>query len=137
MRQVGVITLFPQMFCALESFGVTAKALQDGLISLRYFNPRDYTTDKHHTVDDKPYGGGPGMILKVEPLVAAIREPRMKTLVLIPTYNEKENIPVLVADLMTIPDVHVMVLDDQSHGAPILAAERINALLRDHIAAVR
>ena len=64
-------------------------------------------------------------------------EHQSDSIVIIPTYNEKENIPVLVADLMTIPDVHVMVLDDQSHGAPILAAERINALLRDHIAAVR
>ena len=76
MREIGIITLFPQMFRALESFGVTAKALQEGLISVRYFNPRDYTTDKHHTVDDKPYGGGPGMILKVAPLVASIRAAR-------------------------------------------------------------
>lgn len=68
----GVITLFPEMFTALQS-GVTGKAIEHKLIQLSLWNPRDYTHDKHQTVDDHPYGGGPGMLMMVKPLKAAIR----------------------------------------------------------------
>jgi tRNA (guanine37-N1)-methyltransferase len=66
-----IITLFPEMFEALNS-SITGRALRDKLITLRCWNPRDYTTDTHRTVDDRPYGGGPGMVMKVEPLQKAI-----------------------------------------------------------------
>lgn len=72
MLRFGVITLFPQMFDALEAGGITARALERGLLSLRVWNPRDFTTDRHRTVDDRPYGGGPGMVMLVAPLKAAI-----------------------------------------------------------------
>lgn len=67
----GIVTLFPEMFRALE-YGVIGRALSQGLIELSIFNPRDFTTDAHHTVDDRPYGGGPGMVMKFEPLHDAI-----------------------------------------------------------------
>jgi len=68
-----VLTLFPEMFRALSDQGITRRALERGLAELHCWNPRDYTQDVHRTVDDRPYGGGPGMLMKVEPLSAAIR----------------------------------------------------------------
>ena len=71
---IEVVTLFPQMFSALSDHGVTGRAIQNGLVQLGTINPRDYTDDRHNTVDARPYGGGPGMVMMVEPLRAAIRE---------------------------------------------------------------
>lgn len=70
--QLGIVTLFPEMFTAVTESGISGRAIRSGLMNLEYFNPRDYTSDKHRTVDDKPFGGGPGMLMKTEPLVAAI-----------------------------------------------------------------
>jgi len=67
-----VITLFPPIFDALTQYGISGRAAQQKLYQLRCWNPRDYTTDVHHTVDDRPYGGGPGMVMLAEPLAAAI-----------------------------------------------------------------
>jgi tRNA (guanine37-N1)-methyltransferase len=69
---VGVISLFPEMFRAVTDFGVTSQAVKKGLLSLETWNPRDFTHDKHRTVDDRPYGGGPGMLMMVQPLRDAI-----------------------------------------------------------------
>lgn len=71
MKQWHIITLFPEMFQALE-YGIVGRALENKLLQLQFWNPRDFTTDVHHTVDDRPYGGGPGMVMKVAPLCAAI-----------------------------------------------------------------
>lgn len=70
---IGVITLFPEMLDALSCGGITARALEKGLFKLSIWNPRDFTKDKHHCVDDRPYGGGPGMVMQVQPLRATIR----------------------------------------------------------------
>ena len=70
-----IVTLFPGMFDALRE-GITGRALDRGLIELHCWNPREYTTDVHRTVDDRPYGGGPGMVMKVEPLRDAIKAAR-------------------------------------------------------------
>ncbi|MFN3239015.1 MAG: tRNA (guanosine(37)-N1)-methyltransferase TrmD [Pseudomonadales bacterium] len=70
--KLSVVTLFPEMFTAITESGITSRAVKTGLIELTLQNPRDYTRDKHRTVDDKPYGGGPGMLMKVEPLQRAI-----------------------------------------------------------------
>ncbi len=67
-----VVTLFPEMFQAVTGFGVTGRACRAGELDLRFLNPRDFATDKHRTVDDRPYGGGPGMLMKVAPLRAAL-----------------------------------------------------------------
>jgi tRNA (guanine37-N1)-methyltransferase len=72
MMRFDVITLFPEMFDAIR-LGVTGRAIDKGLAELVLWNPRDYTEDVHQTVDDRPYGGGPGMVMKVEPLLAAIQ----------------------------------------------------------------
>lgn len=63
-----VITLFPEMFSALTESGVSRRALQSELYDLKTWNPRQFTTDKHKTVDDRPYGGGPGMVMMYQPL---------------------------------------------------------------------
>lgn len=69
---IGVVTLFPEMLAAVSEVGITGRAVGQSLLSIRNYNPRDFATDKHRTVDDRPYGGGPGMVMMVEPLRAAI-----------------------------------------------------------------
>ena len=69
---VGIISLFPEMFRAVTDFGVTGQAVKKGLLNVETWNPRDFTQDKHRTVDDRPYGGGPGMLMMVAPLRDAI-----------------------------------------------------------------
>ncbi|MBU2705700.1 tRNA (guanosine(37)-N1)-methyltransferase TrmD [Zooshikella marina] len=68
----GVVSLFPEMFSAVTAHGVTGRAVKNGGIEVSFWNPRDFTHDKHQTVDDRPYGGGPGMLMKVQPLRDAI-----------------------------------------------------------------
>lgn len=70
---VGIVTLFPEMFDAVTRFGITGRAVEDGAIELAFWNPRDFAPDRHKTVDDKPYGGGPGMLMKAGPLRSAIQ----------------------------------------------------------------
>lgn len=70
---IGVITLFPEMLDALRCGGITARASENGLLNISTWNPRDFSQDKHRCVDDRPYGGGPGMVMQVQPLRAAIQ----------------------------------------------------------------
>ena len=70
--EIEVITLFPEMVTTVAEYGVVGRATQRGLLQLGCVNPRDFTQDVHRTVDDRPYGGGPGMVLKYEPLKAAV-----------------------------------------------------------------
>ncbi len=74
--RVDVVTLFPELVAAVVGSGVTGRAVDRGLLSLATWNPRDHAQDRHRTVDDRPYGGGPGMVMKVEPLRDAIRAAR-------------------------------------------------------------
>ena len=69
---IGVISLFPEMFRAITEHGVTGRAVKSGLLQIECWNPRDFTHDKHRTVDDRPYGGGPGLLMMVQPLRDAI-----------------------------------------------------------------
>ncbi|MFN4021609.1 MAG: tRNA (guanosine(37)-N1)-methyltransferase TrmD [Hydrogenophilus thermoluteolus] len=68
-----IVTLFPEMFAALTEYGVTGRAAKRGRYTLVFHNPRDHTPLPHRQVDDRPYGGGPGMVMRPEPLTAAIR----------------------------------------------------------------
>ena len=68
-----VVTLFPEMITAAASYGVTGRAIERQIVSLSVWNPRDYTHDRHRTVDDRPYGGGPGMVMKYQPLHDAVK----------------------------------------------------------------
>jgi tRNA (guanine37-N1)-methyltransferase len=73
---IGIVSLFPEMFHAVTRFGITRRAVENGLLEIEIWNPRDFAGDKHRTVDDKPYGGGPGMLMKVQPLKDAINAAR-------------------------------------------------------------
>ncbi len=70
--RIDVLTIFPQMFDVPFSFGIFKRAIDQNLVSINVHNIRDYTHDKHHTVDDYPHGGGPGMVLKPEPVFEAV-----------------------------------------------------------------
>ena len=75
--RIDVVTLFPELVEQVTGYGVVGRAAEQGLLELHCWNPRDYTRDKHRTVDDRPYGGGPGMLMKVQPLqdaITAVRE---------------------------------------------------------------
>lgn len=74
--QIALVSLFPEMFAAVSDHGVTGRAVTQGRVSFSHCNPRDFTTDKHRTVDDRPYGGGPGMLMKIDPLQQAINAAR-------------------------------------------------------------
>jgi tRNA (guanine37-N1)-methyltransferase len=74
--RIDVVTLFPQMFQVLSDYGITGRAVNRGILDMTTWNPRDYAPDRHQTVDDRPYGGGPGMVMMVQPLRDAIREAR-------------------------------------------------------------
>ena len=74
--KIGIVTLFPEMFDALLNYGVTSRALERGFFDVECFNPRKYSTDQHQTIDDRSYGGGPGMVLMIEPLRKSINEAR-------------------------------------------------------------
>ena len=72
MIRFDVVTLFPEMFSAVTHSGITSRALDAGLWALTTWNPRDFTTDNYRTVDDRPYGGGPGMVMLAEPIDRAL-----------------------------------------------------------------
>ena len=74
--QLRVVTLFPEMVQSIAGFGVVGRAIEREIASLKCVDPRDFTEDTHRTVDDRPYGGGPGMVMKYAPLRAAITEAR-------------------------------------------------------------
>ena len=74
--RINIVTLFPQMFQVLSDYGITGRAVNRGILDMTTWNPRDYASDRHQTVDDRPYGGGPGMVMMVQPLRDAIREAR-------------------------------------------------------------
>ena len=76
---IGIVSLFPEMFQALTHYGITRRAIGKGILEVETWNPRDFALDRHKTVDDKPYGGGPGMLMKVGPLTDAIQAARQKS----------------------------------------------------------
>lgn len=72
--KVALVTLFPEMFAALTEYGISGRAIKQGLLDVALFNPRSYTSDRHQTVDHRPYGGGPGMVMMIDPLREAIAD---------------------------------------------------------------
>ncbi len=75
---IGIVSIFPEMFQALTSQGVVARALGRQGLALALYNPRDYADDRHATVDDRPYGGGPGMVMKPEPWLRCLNAARQQ-----------------------------------------------------------
>lgn len=76
--RIDIVTIFPEMFAAVEHYGVTGRAIENGVLSLGMWNPRDYTHDNYRRVDDRPFGGGPGMVMMAEPVRAAIQAARAR-----------------------------------------------------------
>ncbi len=74
--RIDVVSIFPAMFELVREFGITGRSIRSGLLSLQVWNPRDYTEDRHRSVDDRPYGGGPGMVMLSEPLTLALTAAR-------------------------------------------------------------
>lgn len=74
--QLQIVTLFPDMVRTVADYGVVGRAVDRGIVSLQSTNPRDFAADVHRTVDDRPYGGGPGMVMKYEPVAAALNAAR-------------------------------------------------------------
>jgi tRNA (guanine37-N1)-methyltransferase len=87
--RIDVLTLFPQMFDMLNSTGILQRAVSQGLVNINIHNIRDYTHDRHHIVDDYPYGGGAGMLLKPEPIFEAVED-------IIGKVNTQEKAPVIL-----------------------------------------
>ena len=78
MLQFDIVSLFPEMVLQASGYGVTGRAIEKGIVGLSVWNPRDYTYDNHRTVDDRPYGGGPGMVMKYQPLCEAVNAAKQK-----------------------------------------------------------
>jgi len=76
LSEIHIVTLFPEWFGRFGEMGLTGRAVTDGRIELRCFNPRDHASGVHQSVDDRPYGGGPGMVMRPEPLARAIEQAR-------------------------------------------------------------
>ena len=72
MLKIAVVSIFPDMFNAIAGFGITSRAIKQGLVELKTVTPRDFAHDRHSTVDDRPFGGGPGMVMMIEPLQACL-----------------------------------------------------------------
>ncbi len=95
-KQFHIITLFPKMFDSYLGDSIIARAIKNKKISINFYNPRDYSIDKHKQVDDKPYGGGPGMVMQVEPIVKAFqkavgKKKNVKTLIFSPSGKQFSN----------------------------------------------
>lgn len=100
---IGVVSLFPEMFKAVTDYGISRRAVEKGLLTLEVWNPREFTEDKHRTVDDKPYGGGPGMLMKVQPLKDAINAAKSKAQAQCPViYLSPQGKPLEQADLVSL-----------------------------------
>ena len=100
---IGVVSLFPEMFKAVTDYGISRRAVEKGLLTLEVWNPREFTEDKHRTVDDKPYGGGPGMLMKVQPLKDAINAAKSKAQAQCPViYLSPQGKPLEQADLASL-----------------------------------
>lgn len=100
---IGVVSLFPEMFKAVTDYGISRRAVENGLLTLEVWNPREFTEDKHRAVDDKPYGGGPGMLMKVQPLKDAINAAKRKAQAQCPViYLSPQGKPLEQADLASL-----------------------------------
>ena len=113
-----VVTLFPEMFDAITKSGITSRAKQQSIYDVRFWNPRDFTTDNHKTVDDRPYGGGPGMVMLVEPLEQAISSAKLT--------QAEENIESWVIHLSPVgkPLTHEKVMQLSKKQGLVLLASR-------------
>ncbi len=106
----SIITLFPKMFAALTEFGITGRAITAGQAEVVFHNPRDYADNKHNNVDDKPYGGGPGMVMQVAPLRAAIKAAKQETADAPVIYLSPQGKPLTQAKAAELSELPAMIL---------------------------
>jgi tRNA (guanine37-N1)-methyltransferase len=99
---IHVITLFPEMIAQALDYGVLGRAIGAGRLSVQMWNPRDFTHDKHRTVDDRPYGGGPGMLMKVQPLADAIAAAKQQSPAAKVIYLSPQGEPLLQARVKSL-----------------------------------
>lgn len=121
--QFDVVTLFPEMFAALTQAGITRRAFEQKRCKLALWNPRDFTTDNHRTVDDRPYGGGPGMVMLAKPLEAAIAAAKARQL--------KQNLPtprVIYLSPQGRPLTHQRVMQLSAESGLVLLCGRYEAI---------
>jgi tRNA (guanine37-N1)-methyltransferase len=100
---IHVVTLFPEMFASFTGASLLGKAIQKGLVEVRFTDPRDFTHDKHRSVDDAPYGGGAGMVMRPEPLVTAVESLQARKILLTPTGRRLDR--AYVAELAAAPSL--------------------------------
>jgi tRNA (guanine37-N1)-methyltransferase len=117
--RIDVVSIFPPMFEAVAGFGITGRAVRSGLLTLRLWDPREYTEDKHRSVDDRPYGGGPGMVMRPEPLARAIAAARA---------DAAEPVSVLYLSPQGRRLDHAAVMDFAGRGRLILLAGRYEGM---------
>lgn len=124
-----VITLFPELVKSVAKSGVTGRAAGRELINLHCWNPRDYAQDVHRTVDDRPYGGGPGMVMKADCLLQAIRD--AKDALIVKQTNKAEN--VIVKETNKTKNVKVKVIYLSPQGKPLTQKAISNMAKEQHL----
>ena len=117
--RIDVITLFPEMLSAVSEYGITGRAVKSGLIDLHSWNPRDFTCDRHRTVDDRPYGGGPGMVMLADPLSQAMHAARDA---------QKSDVPVVYVSPQGKPIDHKLIMSASKRSGLILLAGRYEGI---------
>ena len=105
-----VISLFPDMFDAIIKYGITSRALEKKIYSLHVINPRDFTQDNHKTVDDRPYGGGPGMVMLAEPLAQAIKVAKATNIAAKVIHLSPRGTPLTHEKVMQLSQQHGLIL---------------------------
>ena len=107
-QRISIVTLFPEMFSGYLNHGVVGRAIRSGYIQVDFYNPRDFTHDRHCTVDDRPYGGGPGMLMMVQPLADAISAAKADA-------DTQHYVIYLSPQGKTLTHQHVVTLREQGH----------------------
>ncbi|HZF28977.1 MAG TPA: tRNA (guanosine(37)-N1)-methyltransferase TrmD [Gammaproteobacteria bacterium] len=138
MYRIGVVSLFPELVEPAVLFGVVGRARERGLLALEHVSPRDFTTDRHRTVDDRPYGGGPGMVLKYEPMRDAVQALRARlpagTRELVLTAQGRPLDQALVRELAGAPGLLLVAGRYEGIDERLVEAERLEELaLGDYV----
>ena len=114
--KIDIITLFPQMLNSFFESSILKRAINKNLVSINFINPRDFTNDKHHTTDDRPFGGGPGMIMKPEPLFLAIESVKIDKSFVILLSPSGKPFKQEVAESLSISHQHLIMICGHYEG---------------------
>jgi len=114
--KIDIITLFPQMLNSFFESSILKRAINRNLVSINFINPRDFTNDKHHTTDDRPFGGGPGMIMKPEPLFLAVESVKIDKSFVILLSPSGKPFKQEVAESLSISHQHLIMICGHYEG---------------------